>query len=117
MTACSSASVVLVRFPFTDLSATKKRPAVVLSSDTFSNCHGDVVLVPLTSVPQSDDALRLLHWREAGLLKATWLKPLIATVSQSLVQQTLGALHEEDCPRVASMLKTVIAQAFWPAEA
>ena len=109
MTVCSPASAVLVRFPFTDPSATKQRPAVVVSSDEFSNRHGDVVLVPLTSISQSDDALRLLHWREAGLLKATWLKPLIATVSQSLVQRTLGTLHEEDCPRVTSMLKTVIA--------
>lgn len=38
--------VVLVPFPFTDLSASKFRPAVVVSSDSR---HGDVVLVFVSS--------------------------------------------------------------------
>jgi mRNA interferase MazF len=116
MTACNPASVVLVRFPFTDLSSTKKRPAVVLSSAQYRELHGDVVLLPLTSVAQAEDAFPLAYWREAGLLKPTWAKPLIATVSESLVLRVLGTLHQEDQARVRSVLKTVLAQPFWPAE-
>jgi mRNA interferase MazF len=116
MTVCNPASVVLVHFPFTDLSATKKRPAVVLSSAEHTELHGDVVLLPLTSVAQAGDASRLVHWREAGLLKPTWAKPLIATVSQSLVLRVLGTLHPKDQTCVRSVLKTVLAQPFWPSE-
>jgi len=116
MTACSPASVVLVHFPFTDLSATKKRPAVVLSSAAHSDLHGDVVLLPLTSVGQAEDAFRLAYWREAGLLKPTWAKPLVATVLHSLVLRVLGTLHPEDQVRVRDVLKTVLAQPFWPSE-
>jgi len=43
-------SIVLVPFPFTDLSAIKKRPALVISPDWFNNSHDDVVLIALTSV-------------------------------------------------------------------
>jgi mRNA interferase MazF len=36
MTACEFGDVVLVPFPFTDQTATKKRPAVVVSSIAYN---------------------------------------------------------------------------------
>ena len=48
--------VVLVPFPFTDQTAVKRRPALV---------------VPLIE-----------EWREAGLLKASLIKPVFTTVEQ-----------------------------------
>ena len=44
-------AVVLVRFPFSDLSATKRRPAAVLADAG----RGDLVLVQITSNPYADD--------------------------------------------------------------
>lgn len=43
-------SVVLVAFPFTDLTATKVRPALVLSTPEFHRRHGDVILAAISSV-------------------------------------------------------------------
>lgn len=49
-------SVVLVRFPFSDLSASKRRPAVVLADAG----RGDYVLAQVTSKPYADsDAVEL----------------------------------------------------------
>ena len=41
--------IVLVPFPFTDRSSTKKRPALVVSPDSFNKHAQDVVLVAITS--------------------------------------------------------------------
>jgi mRNA interferase MazF len=41
--------IVLVAFPFTDQSGTKKRPAVVVSSATFHRHRADVSLMAVTS--------------------------------------------------------------------
>ena len=41
--------IVLVPFPFTDQSAMKKRPAVVVSSGLYSVHRPDVVLMAITS--------------------------------------------------------------------
>ncbi len=41
--------VVLVPFPFTDLSTTKQRPALVVSSDQFNATRNDVLVAAITS--------------------------------------------------------------------
>ena len=41
--------VVLVPFPFTDQSGTKKRPAVVISSHDYNASRRDIVIVAITS--------------------------------------------------------------------
>ncbi|MGB9721193.1 MAG: type II toxin-antitoxin system PemK/MazF family toxin [bacterium] len=47
-TNCSQ-SIVLVHFPFTDLSSEKKRPALVTSPDWFNAQYQDVVLCIMSS--------------------------------------------------------------------
>jgi mRNA interferase MazF len=41
--------VVLVPFPFTDLTAVKQRPALIISADVFNSTRDDVVVVAVTS--------------------------------------------------------------------
>ena len=51
--------VVLVPFSFTDLSSTKKRPALVVSPDSFNVHAQDVVLVAITSQPSASHVVAL----------------------------------------------------------
>jgi len=48
MTACNFADVVLVGFPFTNLKASKKRPAVVISNAAYQQGRPDVILMAIT---------------------------------------------------------------------
>jgi mRNA interferase MazF len=41
--------VVLVPFPFTDQSATKQRPGVIISSLAYNHARRDLILMPITS--------------------------------------------------------------------
>src|SRR5438067_7793794 len=45
----SQGDVVLVPFPFTDLTAIKQRPALVLSPERFNNVRADLAVAALTS--------------------------------------------------------------------
>lgn len=60
--AFSRGAIVLVPFPFTDLSTTKKRPALVVSPDWFNSKLNDRILVALTSnvPPVFDDRTDIL---------------------------------------------------------
>lgn len=62
--------IVLVRYPFSDLSGTKVRPAVVVSSPHTSQ---DVFIVPLTSKTVSllSGEFVLKDWRKEGLNEET----------------------------------------------
>src|SRR3989441_12389295 len=61
-TSFKQGDVVLVPFPFTDLSAIKQRPALVISPTRLNNVRADLVLAAITSqIPTAlgDDELRL----------------------------------------------------------
>lgn len=113
MTRFKAGDVVLVRFPFTDIETKKRRPALVISPIEFSARYGDVVIVPLTGREQNGD-LRLAKWHEAGLLKPTWLKPLVATINESFVERSLGVLAAEDQKKVKSIVEILIDTRFVP---
>ncbi len=112
MIRCSPGDVVLVRFPFTDLTSSKKRPALILSPTEYGARHADVVILALTGRQQPDDELRLRQWEKAGLLKPTWLKPLIATVAGDVVERPLGRLADEDRSCVVNAVGYLIAPLF-----
>ncbi len=49
MTGFEFGDAVLVPFPFTDQSATKQRPAAVVSSEAYHRERPDVILMAITS--------------------------------------------------------------------
>ena len=64
MAAPATGAVVLVRFPFSDLSNSKLRPAVVLANAG----RGDFILCQITSNPYADS--RAIELTEVRLLLA-----------------------------------------------
>jgi len=108
MTAYERGDVVLVPFPFTDQTTSKKRPAVVISSNTYNNVSLDIVIMAITS--QIDKSLgigecMIKNWKEAGLLKPSSVKPAISTIEQKLVLKKLGKLSSEDLVSTDKTLK------------
>ncbi len=49
MTLFEFGDIILVPFPFTDQSATKKRPAVVISSAIYNTERPDLIIMAVTS--------------------------------------------------------------------
>lgn len=98
-TALAFGDVVLVPFPFTDQTSTKQRPAVVISSAAYNAAKPDIILMAITSQLRASAAFGEVwigNWRDAGLLKPSAIKPVIATLEQGLVIRTLGSLKMPD---------------------
>ena len=91
----SRGEVVLVRYPFSDLSGSKIRPAVIVNSPHTSK---DAFILPLTSKTRSLLAgeFILKDWSQAGLNVETAVKRGIYTVHQNLIAQRVGKLSDSD---------------------
>lgn len=105
--------VVLVPFPFTDQSATKQRPAVVVSTHAYAQSRPDVVLMAITSQVRSPLAFAealVVDWQLAKLLKVSVVKPLLATLEQSLIIRQLGVLSDRDQAQLRQTLSLIVGQ-------
>jgi len=111
MTTYKRGDVVLVPFPFSNQTATKKRPEVVISSSLYNEKTNDIVILAVTSkVDKSTDVGECLiaDWQSAGLLKPSAVKPAISTIEQALVLKKLGSLSANDIPSVDRMLGALL---------
>ncbi|CAN5579906.1 type II toxin-antitoxin system PemK/MazF family toxin [soil metagenome] len=111
MTSYSFGEIVLVPFPFTDQSETKKRPAVVVSSTAYNLTRLDVILMAITSQirkPLKSDEFEILKWQEAGLLKPSVVKPVLTTIEKRLILKQLGTLEQNDVENLRKILQTVL---------
>ena len=103
---------VLVPFPFTDQTTTKKRPAVIASSDTYNQKRPDLVIMAVTSQILSDHYgdVQIQGWQQAGLLKPSVIKPVLTTVEKSLVIKKLGSLADSDREAMNEDLRMIIGE-------
>lgn len=101
---CSRNDVILVRYPFSDLSSSKVRPAVVISAPHSSQ---DVIITPLTSKTSAllDGEFVLSEWATAGLNVATAVKRGVFTVREDLVLKVIGQLVHIDAEELNRSLQ------------
>ncbi len=91
--------VVVVPFPFTDRSTTKRRPALVLSdARNFNQQVGQSVLAMITSANNSDWPLdvEIKDLDSAGLPFASVVRMKLFTLDDQLVIRKAGTLAESD---------------------
>ncbi|MBF0471839.1 MAG: type II toxin-antitoxin system PemK/MazF family toxin [Gammaproteobacteria bacterium] len=105
-------TVVRVPFPFTDKTASKRRPALVISDEKrFNRPSGHLVLAMITTAKQSCWPLDVpLHSSEdAGLSVASIVRMKLFTLDQSLILGQLGELSAPDATTVQQHLKQLFA--------
>jgi mRNA interferase MazF len=99
-------SLVLVRTPFSDLSASKPRPAIVVASVG----RGDFVLVQITSNPYGDDrAVHLTNdsFVHGGLDRTSYARPgKVFMANETLIARSVGQLS-------AATLEKVLSEMIW----
>jgi len=108
MVAPVAGSVVLVPFPFSDLSQSKRRPAVVLASAE----RGDWILCQLTSKPYSDArAIEIMDadFARGSLRLTSYARPAkLFTAHESLFISEAGMLFAESLRRITDEVVLII---------
>lgn len=100
MVALGPAAVVVIPFPFSDLSGTKLRPAIVMA-DTG---RGDWLLCQVTSNPYSDlDAIRITgeDLQKGALTEVSFARPIkLFTANESVIVKRVAILKSETFKRL-----------------
>jgi len=106
--------VVVLNIPFTDRTGTKRRPALVVSTETFHRKLLDVIVCPISSQPRyfqrpGPGDHPLVHWSSVGLRHPSTVRVSnILAVEKRIIKRVLGVIPAEDLSRVERGL----AQAF-----
>ena len=95
MVTLSPASIVVIPFPFSDLSSTKLRPAIVLAETG----HNDWLLCQVTSNPYIDPtAIRVTntHLNMGTLNTVSFARPMkLFTANLDLIVKRVAVLNDE----------------------
>src|SRR3989338_622266 len=99
--------IIVVPFPFTDLSSTRKRPALVLS-----NLEGDdLVICEITSTIRKDSYVVSLENKdlESGKLKTnSIIRPnRILTINRNIINYKFGKIKDSKLQEVLEKVKIV----------
>jgi len=104
----AAGAVVLVRFPFSDLSETKLRPAVVLADVG----RGDAVLCQVTSKPYGDSiavTLKDSDFASGSLHLTSYARPgKLFTSSTALMTAEVGSLKAEALTQIVNAVVSVL---------
>jgi mRNA interferase MazF len=103
--------IVLVPFPFTDLTNTKQRPALVVSSDILNGQRDDVLVAGITSqVPASlasdEFNIPLTDLSACGLPKASMVRlSKLVTLHRRLIIKRIGTLPSASVEQALAQLR------------
>lgn len=108
MVAPTVGSVVLVPFPFSDLSASKLRPALVLASAG----RDDWICLQITSRPYADPAaieLASTDFATGSLQRISFIRPgKLFTAHQTLFQRIAARISEEKLTEVRDVVIALV---------
>jgi mRNA interferase MazF len=113
MTTYKFGDVLLVPFIFTDQTTSKKRPAIVISSNDYNSARPDLIVIGVSSQinnPLLYGEMEIKEWQFAGLLKVSVVKSVITTIEKSLMIRHLGRLQNSDRDSLEYLLKFILKE-------
>ena len=112
-TSIEQRSIILMPFPYTDLSSAKKRPALVISSLDFNTRNEDVICCLITSNPEDmQHSIKITNKdMEKGYLEFdSKVKPYrLFTINKRLIYKILGKLNLSKSKLVIEEINMIIS--------
>lgn len=90
--------IVVVPFPFVDFAEQKRRPAIIISSEDFSNSLNHSILAMITSVNNStwEFDVNITDLKMAGLSHNSVIRFKLFTLYNKLIIKKIGHLSLKD---------------------
>jgi|SRR3989344_1188621 len=103
--------LVLLPYPFSNLSDRKVRPAIVVSNNNFNKVCSDCLAVPLTSVIKDEPFSILINQSDLSqgkLIKSSRIRiDKIFSVEKKLIQMKIGSVSDAFFDKIKSEITEV----------
>ena len=110
MTNYKQQDIILVDFGFSEGVGSKKRPALIISSNDYHKGRQEVIIAAVTS--RTDRALvgdhLITDWRGAGLLFPSVATGIIRTIKQGMIARKLGMMPQGDMSAIDEKLRDAL---------
>ena len=108
---CDAGDVVVVPFPFVDISAEKRRPSLILSLRTFNQANGHSICAMITTASRTrwPSDIDIQGLAEAGLPRACVVRWKLFTLPNEVILRRAGKLGKRDRDNVIEAARTVVA--------
>jgi len=93
----SRGEIVLIPVPFSDLTAIKKRPVLVISNDIYNNRYQDMIVVAITSnlaqqgIPIASNDMIFGQLPKPSVIRSD----KIYTLNQNIVSKSIGRISDK----------------------
>lgn len=102
--------IVLVNFVFSDETASKRRPVLLLSSERYMEGRQEVIVAAITSNTRrllEGDHL-MFDWEEAGLLFPSVTTGIVRTIKQNMIERKMGVVSTNDLVEIEFKLSQIL---------
>lgn len=105
--------IILVPFPFSDLSQIKKRPVLIISNDSYNQTHDDVLVCIITSKHYEDNYSILLENEdldfgvlpESSVIKVHKIFSIHKTKIIKKFSSITPSLYQKVCEKIINLIK------------
>jgi len=107
MTSFKKGDIYLAEIVFTDGTATKRRPVVIVSGKHYNEKRDEVMVSLITSnvIRRIYGDIAIKSWESAGLLYPSAVTGIITTIKKSMLEKKLGQLAKEDWLKVEDCMR------------
>ncbi len=103
--------IILVPFPFSDQSGSKKRPGLIISHDRFNESSEDLIICAITSNVSNDKntiVIKADDWKDGMYSESCVKAAIILTIERSIVLKRIGRLSGERFKEVIEKVHSII---------
>ena len=102
--------IVLVNFLFSDETASKRRPVLLLSSERYVEGRQEVIIAAITSNTRRllEGDYLMTDWEEAGLLFPSVTTGIVRTIKQNMVERKMGVVSQRDLSEIEFNLSQIL---------
>ena len=108
---CDRYDLIVVPFPFSDKSITKKRPALVLSNADFNRSnHTILAMITTKHHPPWPGDSQIRYYKNAGLNTPCLVRFKLFTLDNRMILRKIGRLSQYDADQIQAQQRSYLTE-------